>query len=34
MNMKKNSWKKGRGKLGLLEPLLGSWEAESDSPNT
>ena len=32
MNRKKNSWKKGRGKLGLLEPLLGSWEAESDSP--
>lgn len=25
-------WKKGRGKLGLLEPLLGTWEAESDSP--
>ena len=32
MNMKKSSWKKGRGKLGLLEPLIGTWEAESDSP--
>jgi len=26
------SWKKGRGKLGRLEPLLGSWVAEADSP--
>ena len=26
------AWKKGRGKLGLLHPLLGSWVAESDSP--
>ena len=26
------SWKKGRGKLGPLQPLLGSWVAESDSP--
>jgi hypothetical protein len=25
-------WKKGRGKLGLLEPLLGVWVAEADSP--
>ncbi len=25
-------WKKGRGKLGLLEPLIGSWRAEADSP--
>lgn len=25
-------WKKGRGKLGLFEPLLGDWSAESDSP--
>jgi len=32
--MKDNTtvWKKGRGKLGLLQPLLGSWSAESDSP--
>jgi hypothetical protein len=28
-NMK---WKKGRGKLGLLQPLLGTWIAEADSP--
>ncbi len=25
-------WKKGRGKLGPLEPLLGTWVAETDSP--
>jgi hypothetical protein len=25
-------WKKGRGKLGFLEPLLGKWVAETDSP--
>lgn len=25
-------WKRGRGKLGPLEPLLGSWVAEVDSP--
>jgi hypothetical protein len=32
--MKKQSgnWKKGRGKLGVLEPLLGSWEATAYSP--
>lgn len=24
-------WKKGRGKLGLLQPLLGAWVAKSDS---
>lgn len=28
---KKGSWKKGRGKLGLFEPLLGRWRAETDS---
>lgn len=28
----KKIWKKGRGKLGLLEPLIGSWRAEADSP--
>ena len=25
------TWKKGRGKLGFLTPLLGSWTAEADS---
>lgn len=25
------SWKKGRGKLGALRPLLGTWVAEADS---
>jgi hypothetical protein len=25
-------WKKGRGKLGFLQPLLGKWVAEADSP--
>jgi hypothetical protein len=33
--MKSNSnpaWTKGRGKLGLLQPLLGKWIAQSDSP--
>ncbi len=25
-------WKKGRGKLGLLAPLMGSWNAETESP--
>ena len=24
-------WKKGRGKLGIFEPLLGQWSAEADS---
>ncbi len=26
------NWKKGRGKLGILQPLLGNWQANSDSP--
>jgi hypothetical protein len=26
------TWKKGRGKLGLLAPILGSWKAATDSP--
>ncbi len=26
------NWKKGRGKLGILQPLLGNWSAEADSP--
>jgi hypothetical protein len=25
------TWKKGRGKLGIFDPLLGSWRAEADS---
>ena len=25
-------WKKGRGKLGFLEPLLGAWSAAASSP--
>lgn len=29
---KKRSWKKGRGKLGVLEPVIGSWKAAGDSP--
>ena len=30
---KKNAlWKKGRGKLGILAPLLGTWKSEADSP--
>lgn len=28
----KSTWKKGRGKLGPLQPLIGSWIATSDSP--
>ena len=28
----KKLWKKGRGKLGLFQPLLGSWVAEAESP--
>ena len=29
---KSQVWKKGRGKLGPLEPLLGSWEADAETP--
>jgi hypothetical protein len=25
-------WKRGRGRLGILHPLLGRWEARADSP--
>jgi hypothetical protein len=32
MATSKSTWKKGRGKLGFLEPLLGTWKAGSDSP--
>lgn len=28
----KSIWKKGRGNLGPIQPLLGSWIAEADSP--
>ena len=28
----KPGWKKGRGRLGLLSPLLGTWHAHADSP--
>ena len=27
-------WKKGRGKLGMFEPLLGEWIANSESNNS
>jgi hypothetical protein len=26
------TWKKGRGKLGIMAPLIGKWVAEADSP--
>lgn len=26
-----SAWKKGRGKLGVLDPLLGSWETTTES---
>lgn len=26
------TWKKGRGKLGAFDPLLGSWAAEEETP--
>lgn len=32
MSKQKLIWKKGRGKLGILQPLLGTWVAEADSP--
>ena len=32
MAKNKLTWKKGRGKLGALAPLIGSWAAEADSP--
>ncbi len=31
MAAKSEKWKKGRGKLGILQPLLGSWVAIADS---
>ena len=32
MASNKVEWKKGRGKLGVLNPLLGTWTATADSP--
>ncbi len=32
MANKNSQWKKGKGKLGIMQPLLGTWVAESDSP--
>ena len=29
---KNQSWKKGRGRLGALSPLIGNWKAEADTP--
>ena len=31
MSNANQAWKKGRGKLGIFEPLMGSWMAEADS---
>jgi hypothetical protein len=31
MKTKSTNWKKGRGKLGVLAPLMGTWQAKSDS---
>jgi len=32
LNTKNSTWKKGPGKLGVLKPLLGSWQANAESP--
>lgn len=32
MATKKPLWKKGRGRLGVFEPLLGTWTAKADTP--
>ncbi len=32
MAKKRMVWKKGRGKLGVMSPLLGTWRAVADSP--
>jgi hypothetical protein len=29
----KPTWKKGRGKLGILAPLLGNWHADATTPD-
>lgn len=30
--MAPKKWSKGRGKLGFLQPLLGSWKAQAETP--
>ena len=32
MPTKKPLWKKSRGKLGVFDPLLGTWTAKAESP--
>lgn len=32
MKTKPGRWQKGRGKLGLLAPLMGAWQAEANTP--
>ena len=32
MKAKTGPWKKGRGKLGVLAPLMGTWKTETMSP--
>jgi hypothetical protein len=32
MSAAEPGWRKGRGKLGVLDPLLGDWQADADSP--
>lgn len=32
MKTKNTNWKKGAGKLGVLNPLLGTWQASAVSP--
>ena len=32
MSKIKSTWKKGKGKLGSLTPLIGKWKAETESP--
>ena len=32
MSVKGKKWKRGRGKLGVMEPLIGRWVAVADSP--
>lgn len=32
MGKAKKQWKRGRGKLGFLAPLMGKWQAEAASP--
>lgn len=32
MAAKKKIWKKGKGKLGIFEPLIGTWVADAETP--